>query len=411
MKREVLKTTALTLAAVLLLTACESAASPSADDETGATNNVSESIVSTIPILDAEVEKRELPESAALDFVKKLKIGWSLGNTFDASGSGLDAETAWVGEKTTEQMILDIKAAGFNTIRLPVSWHYHVDEEFNIDADWLNRVNEVVDYAYKNGMYVILNIHHDNEKGYLYPDDAHLENSKKYVTQIWQQLAEKFKDYDEHLIFEAMNEPRWKGTDSEWWIQDGSDIAIEAINCINVLNQAVVDTIRATGGNNAERYIMVPSYCASVDYAVSDLFTLPTDSADGKILVSVHAYTPYNFALATGTNTVDKFVANANASCNQIDDLMQKIYDKYTSKGTGVVIGEFGALNRDNLEARVNFAAYYIAAARAVGVSCVWWDNDYFDAGKSGEPFGIYNRSEMKFEFPDIVVALMKYAE
>ena len=367
---------------------------------------------SGITIPDARTEQLELPDNAALKFVEDMKIGWSLGNTLDATTNSktdeLSVEKSWCGYYTTEQMVLDVKNAGFNTIRVPVTWHNHVDKDFNISKVWLDRVQEVVDYGYKNGMYVILDIHHDSDKKYIYPDNEHYESSEKYIKKIWEQLSERFKDYDEKLIFETQNEPRLIGTPSEWWIQDGSDIAKETIGCINKLNQAAVDTIRASGGNNAERYIMVPSYCASYSYAVSELFVMPKDTADNKIIVSVHAYTPYNFALQAPTDkgSSNKFVIGAKPCCGEIDTLFAELYKKFTSKGVPVVIGEFGARNKsDNLEARVNFSAYYIAKARSVGISCCWWDNNAFYG--NGELFGIYDRSTNTWPFPEIVSALM----
>lgn len=367
---------------------------------------------SGITIPDARTDKLQLPDNEALKFVDDMKIGWNLGNTLDATTENkideLSIEKSWCGFYTTEQMVLDIRNAGFNTIRIPVTWHNHVDSDFNISKVWLDRVQEVVDYAYNNGMYVILNIHHDTDKSYIYPDNEHIEGSEKYIKKIWGQIAERFKDYGEKLIFETQNEPRLIGTQSEWWVQDGSDIAKETIGCVNRLNQAAVDTIRATGGNNAERYIMVPSYCASYSYVISDLFKMPDDSADNKIIVSVHAYTPYNFALQapSDNSSTAKFVIGAKACCGEIDTFMSALYEKFTSKGVPVVIGEFGARDKfDNLEARVNFSAYYIAKARSVGISCCWWDNNAFTG--SGELFGIYNRSTNTWKYPEIVSALM----
>lgn len=367
---------------------------------------------SGIVIPDARTDKLSLPDNEALKFVEDMKIGWSLGNTLDATTENrtdeLTIEKSWCGVYTTEQMVLDIRNAGFNTIRIPVTWHNHVDDDYNISKVWLDRVQEVVDYAYNNGMYVILNIHHDTDRNFVYPDNQHYQNSEDYIKKIWQQVAERFKDYGEKLIFETQNEPRLIGTDSEWWIQDGSDIAKETIGCINKLNQAAVDTIRATGGNNAERYIMVPSYCAAYAYALSDLFIMPNDTAQNKLIVSVHAYIPYNFALQSPSDngSSNKFVIGAKACCGEIDSMMSALYDKFTSKGVPVVIGEFGARDKfDNLEARVNFSAYYVAKARSVGISCCWWDNNAFTGG--GELFGIYNRSTNTWKYPEIVSALM----
>lgn len=364
-------------------------------------------------------EPEEFPESEALAFVEDLQLGWNLGNTFDAANCGvsdeMDYESAWVGIVTTKEMIRTIADAGFKTIRIPVSWHNHVDENYQISEAWLNRVQEVVDWALDEELYVILNIHHDNEEGFMYPSYELLDQSKKYVQSIWEQLSVRFAEYDERLIFETLNEPRQTGTDHEWWIDAASETGKECVDCVNQINQAAVDTIRSSGqGYNASRYIMVPGYCASADFALTDGFVIPTDSgtAENRILVSVHAYTPYNFALA-GENdqySTDLFsVAQKNGTAD-IDTFMKRLYDKYTSKGIGVVIGEFGARNKNNnLEARTEFAAYYVARARHYGMTACWWDNNAF--GGDGENFGLLRRVKNQILFPQIVEQMVYYSQ
>ncbi|MDE5598775.1 MAG: glycoside hydrolase family 5 protein, partial [Lachnospiraceae bacterium] len=158
--------------------------------------------------IEIEIAQKELPESEALAFVKDMKIGWNLGNTFDAIDCNwlsdeMQYESSWCGAVTTKEMIDALKEAGFQTIRIPVSWHNHLtDDNHTISEVWINRVQEVVDYAIDDDMYVIINIHHDFSKEYIYPSSEYLEQSKSYVTDIWEQIAERFKDYDEHLIME-----------------------------------------------------------------------------------------------------------------------------------------------------------------------------------------------------------------
>lgn len=355
----------------------------------------------------------EIPQNEAMAFVKEMKIGWNLGNTFDATrdgykGNDLEIERYWCGVYTTEQMIDAVHQAGFNTLRLPVSWHNHVDENFVINTPWLDRVQEVVDWAIERGMYVILNTHHDNAKAYYYPDEEHYAVSEKYVTSIWSQVAERFKDYDQHLIFESLNEPRLVGTDVEWWFNSNDARCKEAADCLNRLNQAFVDTVRAAGGSNADRYLMVPAYCASPDSAfATDYFHLPEDTVENHIIVSAHAYTPYSFALdAAGT---DSFSVTNISQVTEINTFLNKLYSKYVSKGVPVVIGEFGArAKKDNLQDRVDFASYYIAAASARNIPCCWWDNNGFTG--NGELFGIFNRQKMEWPFPEIVEGMMQYA-
>lgn len=370
-------------------------------------------------IPEVVIAAHELPDNDALAFVRDMKIGWSLGNTLDAFLEGgcaneLDSETCWGNVATTKEMIDDICAAGFRTMRVPVTWHGHfVDDDFTISEVWLNRVQEVVDYGIDNGMYIILNIHHDTQEDCYLPDTAHLEQSIRFISAVWTQLSERFADYDEHLIFEGMNEPRLVGSAYEWWIDSNSEECLDAIACINTLNQIFVNTVRAGGGNNGSRYLMVPGYGASPDGALHEDFVLPRDfgDAENRIIVSVHAYTPYQFALQPpdDSGSISTFDAGKMSSTGDIDYFLDRLYDRYTSQGIPVVIGEFGARDKNgNTQDRVDYAAYYIAAARARGITCLWWDNGGFTG--TGENFGLYNRREGYFEYPDIVAALMKYA-
>lgn len=368
----------------------------------------------SVKVPDVNIDKKPVPDNEALSFVKNMKVGWNLGNTFDAIdctwlSNKLDYEMGWCGVKTTPDMIKAVKDAGFNTIRIPVSWHNHVSgDDHKIDEAWLNRVQEVVDYAVSNNLYIIINIHHDMSKDYIYPTSEYLDQSKHYVRSIWSQVAARFKDYDHHLIFESMNEPRMVGHKNEWWPDPNDPDCRDAVSAINELNQVFVDTVRSTGSNNAERYLMVPGYCASFAGALDSGFSLPADTADSRLIVSVHAYTPYNFTLQEGG--IRTFDINRHASTNEIDYFMDKLYDGFVSKGVPVVIGEFGARNKqDNLQDRVDFTAYYVASATARGMTCIWWDNNAFTG--TGELFGIFNRGVVKWEYPEIVEALIKYAQ
>ena len=358
----------------------------------------------------------EIPDNEALSFIRDLEIGWNLGNTFDASectwlSDEMGYETAWCNAKTTEGLIKELKNAGFKTIRIPVSWHNHIDENYNISKAWMDRVEEVVGWALAEDMYVIINIHHDNTEQYEYPSYAKLDQSKAYVTKIWSQIADRFADYDEHLIFETMNEPRQVGTNNEWWIDVNSDLGKECMDCINQLNQAIVDTIRANGkGYNTSRYIMAPGYCASPDYVIADDFKLPDDSkatAENRIIVSVHAYTPYNFALNQGDGSTDVFAIKGKKGTEDIDYFMKNLYEKFVSQGIPVLIGEFGALDKDNTESRMQFAAYYTYTARHYGMTALFWDNNAYKT--NGENFRLIDRSSLTWIFPEIVDQMMYY--
>ena len=344
-----------------------------------------------------ELKKAEANFSlSSVDYAKQLKLGWNLGNTLDALGnSGLETETAWGQPKTTKEMIKYVKDAGFTSIRVPVSWGQHTDKDFHIDKAWMGRVTEVVDYAYDAGLYVIINSHHDNDKKYYYPDDKNYENSEKYIETIWSQVADNFKDYDQHLIFESMNEPRLSGTSKEWWFQPNDAEGVASIKNISKLNQVFVDTVRKSGGNNDKRYLMVPSNAASPSNALNDAFTMPTDS-DEHIILSVHAYTPYDFAMNYGGGYKD-WSETKGKDLSFMDDLNKK----FILNGYGVVIGEFGATNKNNLDARVAWAKQYTEKAASYGIPCFLWDNGGTDSGD--ENFGMINRSARSVYFPEIL--------
>ena len=332
----------------------------------------------------------------SVELVKELKIGWNLGNTLDATGGSLlSTESSWGNPLTTKAMIDAVKKAGFNTIRLPITWEKHLGPapDFIIHDAWLNRVQEIVDYAIDNDMYVIINAHHEE---WYYPSYDNLDSAKTELTKLWEQVANCFQNYNEHLIFEGMNEPRLKGTKLEW---TGGDA--ESHDVINQLNAAFVQTIRHAGGNNPLRHLMIPTYAASTLPNVLADFTVPDDD---KVIVSIHSYTPYNFALnLQGTS---KWSADSTSDTSDIDNLMNTLKANFISKGIPVILGEFGAGDKKNLPDRVAWVQYYIKAATKIGVPCIWWDNGAFKG--TGESFGLLNRRTLSWEFPEIVDAMMK---
>ncbi|TLW90237.1 hypothetical protein FFK04_02585 [Ruminococcus sp. KGMB03662] len=359
--------------------------------------------------------------------LEDMGLGWNLGNSLDATGgSGLDTETSWSNPKTTQALIDKVKSLGFNTVRVPVSWGKHVSgDNYTIDSAWLARVKEVVDYCYKNDMYVILNIHHDTKSsasasgaGY-YPRSSAYSSSEKFVTSVWSQVAEYFKDYDYHLIFETLNEPRLIGTRYEWWFDKWSipSEVKDAIDCINKLNQKAVDTIRNTGSNNKGRLIMCPGYDASIDGATVSGFKLPTDISGNKnrIAVSVHAYSPYNFAMNIdtsngATSTYSSYIKD------ELKNLFSTLKSNFRDKGIPVVIGEFGSTDKNNTAERVKWATDYTALAKKNKIPCVLWDNNAFAVynGSSivlnSEYHGYINRKNNTVTSPakDVIEALMK---
>ena len=342
-----------------------------------------------------------------------MKAGWNLGNTFDAYNctwlkDKMDYESAWCGVKTSRELIQALKAAGFNTIRVPVSWHDHLDGEWKIDQEWLDRVYEVVSWVLEEDMYAILNIHHDDAPEYYYPDEAHFTNSARYVWTIWSQLAEKFGEFDHHLNFECINEPRLTGTSHEWWWEATNAECQDAMKQIVNLNQVFVNTVRSTGGLNADRYLMVPAYDANPEYACTNAFELPADTVSNRIIVSAHAYSPYNFALEQpGISTFSLENASQKAG---VSGFLQKLYNTYVANGIPVLMGEFGAMEKDgNLQDRVDWISFYVAQARARGITCCWWDNNVFQG--TGERFGLFDRATAECVNPEILEAFMKYCE
>lgn len=342
----------------------------------------------------------------ALEYTLNLKSGWNLGNTLETiddynqiEGAGLNLETAWCGVYTTKELIDMVKGLGFKTVRIPVSWHNHLDDNYMIKEEWLDRVQEVVDYAYDNDMYVILNIHHDVHLDYYYPDSEHYDNSEEYVKTIWKQLAFRFKDYDDKLIFEPINEPRLVGHNNEWWLDTYSDDCKESVDIINKLNQVFVDTVRCSGGNNINRYLLIPGYDSSYDGAMYEGFTIPNDIASNKLIVTVHAYLPYDLAL--DINGRSEFLEDDKA---YLDNIMSSLKGKFIDNGLPVLIGEYGILNKNNIDDRVAFTEYYVNAATSNDIVCMWWDNNAFD---SGETFGIINRADLNVVYPGIIDAII----
>ena len=359
--------------------------------------------------------------------LEDMGLGWNLGNSLDATGgSGLDTETSWSNPKTTQALIDKVKSLGFNTVRVPVSWGKQVSgDNYTIDSAWLARVKEVVDYCYKNDMYVILNIHHDTKSsesasgaGY-YPRSSAYSSSEKFVTSVWSQMAEYFKDYDYHLIFETLNEPRLIGTGYEWWFSKWnipSEVK-DAIDCINKLNQKAVDTIRDTGSNNRGRLIMCPGYDASIDGATVSGFKLPTDISGNKnrIAVSVHAYSPYNFAMNIDTSNGATSTYSSSIK-DELKNLFSTLKSNFRDKGIPVVIGEFGSTDKNNTAERVKWATDYTALAKKNNIPCVLWDNNAFAVynGSSivlnSEYHGYINRKNNTVTSPakDVIEALLK---
>lgn len=336
----------------------------------------------------------------ALDFVKQFHLGWNLGNTLDAvspeAGSNpLAHETAWGNPVTTKAMIDTIRQAGFDLLRVPVTWYTHMGSapDYTIDPAWMARVKEIVDYGISEGMYVILNLHHEN---WHFPSKENLSSAKVILKALWTQIASAFADYDEHLIFESLNEPRMVETPLEW--NGGTE---EARMVINELNAEFVATIRSLGGSHLLRQLMVPGYAASANYPALEGFVLPQDE---HIIASIHAYTPYEFAL--NTKGTAEFDSSKPEDQKDLLTLMNTLDERFLSKGHAVIIGEFGALNKHNLSARLDWARFYSSLTSVRNIPCVWWDNGEFES--DGENFGLLDRKQNQLKYPELVEALLE---
>ena len=345
----------------------------------------------------------------AMEFVSHIKVGWNLGNTLDATRNGTQGlnvnayETGWGCPTTTKAMMDAVKAAGFNCVRVPVSWGEKIDGSNKIREDWMNRVQEVVDYVIDNGMYCIINSHHDTDWQVPRADLMNAECAK--LDAVWTQIANRFEGYDSHLIFETLNEPRLVGTEYEW---NGG--TAEARDCVNQMNAAALNAIRKTGGNNTKRFVMMPTYVAGPYREGVNDYKIPNN--DDHVIVSIHAYTPYRFTMQKlSEGGTAQWSANEGSDTGDIVANFELLKSRFLSQGIPVIIGEFGAVNRDtgdvnrNSEAiRAEWVGFYLRTANQYSVPCIWWDNNLFDG--EGELFGLLDRGSCQIRYPKIMQAI-----
>ena len=319
----------------------------------------------------------------AMKLAKAMECGWNLGNTLDARTSwtaeskifpfneGLTSETVWGEEKTTKEIIETGIKNGYKTIRIPVTWCNHLtDTNYTIDSAWMNRVKQIVNWAYDAGYYIILNEHHSVHddmnnplkkcEGYIVTTESAAE-SKAFLKAIWTQICQNFNDeYDEHLIFETMNEPRDTAHEHCWDMQPDTCATCKAeVELLNEYNQLILDTIRTSGGNNAERFVMVPATGTGITEPLKDCFKMPTDTATDKLLLTVHMY-----PLDSGGTGHDSHHFESSIK-NTISYNTKALYNKFVSKGIPVVIGECGAARKaseynDELQKYVYISDYKV---------------------------------------------------
>ena len=320
-------------------------------------------------------EAAPLTGQTAQQIVDSIGIGWNIGNTFDATGFNApdisSHETSWGNPVVDQALLQRVKDAGFNAVRIPISWYRHVadDGAYTIDPAFMARIREVIDYAYACDLYVIINMHH--EAWLNVPElSTDYEQIGVQLSAMWRQIAEAFADYDQHLIFESMNEPRMAGTGLEW---NGNKAGFEAVN---YLNQVFVDAVRTDAqGHNGERALMIPGYAASSSYQAMAAITIPTvnGAPAQNVIISVHCYSPYDFCLSDKQTTFNP----ANRShTGSIDSVFSNIEKLFLEKGVPVIMGETGATNTNNNTAeREKWAFYMGAKSTAYGVPIFIWDN------------------------------------
>lgn len=346
----------------------------------------------------------------ALEATRLMGNGINLGNTLEAcdnnvgikTNAPLSYETYWGQPKTTQAMIDGMKAAGFDTIRIPVAWMTNAthlyEGDYTIDADYMDRVEEVVRYARKAGMYVIINDHWDGGWYGMFGSESAETRAlaMEAYKGMWQQIAERFRDYSDYLIFESANEelggrfdensPLYCSDSVVTYLNDDERYALT-----NEINQTFVDVVRATGGNNATRFLLIAGYGTNIDQTCDDRFQMPKDTVDSKLMVSVHYYDPWSYCGASSAASATKW--GTVSDYEYMDQQLAKM-TKFTEAGYGVVIGEYGALPcSDGL--KDNTLAYHTAFLDA----CTKYDltNCLWDCS------GLYKRVSQTFADDDIL--------
>lgn len=338
-------------------------------------------IIALSPILNTiPVNATSSSILTAQEIMRDMGTGFNIGNSLDSSGDGSNPdvykwEQAWGNPVITKEFVDTIKEKGFNTVRIPVTWFEHIsnDGSYTIDERWLSRVADVIGYAIDNDMYVIINVHHepwinrsDFTSGY--------NSISPELKAVWRQIAEYFSDYDQHLIFEGMNEPRISYGEESVWVTD--DVA--TLEVLNKLNADFVDTVRSVySPYQYTRLLMIPGYAASADKSVYEKMVIPGgndsngDGYDDYVAISIHAYKPFDFAMGDGDHSVF-----SDADESELQKIMYDIWFTFVSKGIPVVIGEYSASNYGYNDARVKWARAYMTYAKELGIPCVLWDNN-----------------------------------
>ena len=345
-----------------------------------------------------EESKQEPPEQeepkypgmrdiTTMELVKDMGIGINLGNTFESYGDWIEQwgaggypsgtveayETAWGSPVITKTMIQGYADEGFETLRVPVHWMNLMSKDYTLSAEYIEAVREVVEWALEADLYVIINIHHD-EDGFFANFATDKEGYMKAYVRVWEQIAEAFKDYDDHLIFEAMNEEG--GWDSIWNRWGGTTGKEKAYGILNEINQAFVNTVRASGGNNEVRHLMISGYFTDIELTCDPLFKMPHDSAN-RCAVTVHYYTPAGFAILEEDADWGKARSTwgTEEDFEELNRLMDKMEATFVQKGIPVIIGEYGCpINNKEIESIRLFLTSVCEAALQRDMCPILWD-------------------------------------
>jgi len=331
------------------------------------------------------------PETAR-EMAASMKIGWNLGNALEAHNNLTPNETGWGNPPVTQALMNGVAAQGFGSVRIPVTWGTMIGDapNYTIDSAWLNRVAEVVEYVHAAEMTAIINIHHDgaNSSYWLSVKNADLTGPAKAAidakfTAVWRQIAQKFKNTGKYLLFEAFNE-----------LHDGSwgDGSTAQRNRVNELNQIFVNTVRAVGGENSSRFLVIPGWVTRPSVTVSSL-VLPTDPAPDRLIVTFHFYDPYNFAGSAQQKVWgDKALPGNWANESYVRNTFNSVKTKFVDNGIPVIIGEYGAVNQsgDAFAHRKYYMEYVTKYAHDCRFVPFYWDNGGFGSGS--EKFGLLRR-------------------
>jgi endoglucanase len=337
-------------------------------------------LLTALSVLAACSKEEQAPmrEITTMELVKEMGIGINLGNTFESTGdwiSGISVtsyETAWGSPIITEEMIKGYADEGFGVLRIPVSWSNMMGEDYTINPDYLARVKEVADWALDSDLYVILNLHWDGGWFEKFPTEK--EESMYKYSRIWTQLADAFQNYDDYLMLESFNEEgNWLDL---WNYYAGDDGKEEAYALLNEINQAFVDIVRGSGGNNNRRHLLIAGYITDIEKTVDERYKMPNDPQN-RSAVSIHYYTPPTFAILDEDAEWGKADSEwgTDEDYAELNKLMDKVKTRFIDEGIPVIMGEFGAATKNKTEEMVRLYLTSVnKAAYSRGITPVLWD-------------------------------------